>query len=220
MPSRLLAIGDVHGCRAALATLVETLRLEANDTLVMLGDYVDRGPESRQVIDLLLSLRERCQLVTLLGNHEEMMHQVLDGGLPVYAWRRCGGAQTLASYDYAGDYSVVPAEHRSFLADCVPHYETDAYFFVHANYVATEPLSDQPAEALRWQSLSQHLPGPHVSGRIAIVGHSSQKSGEVLDAGHLRCLDTYCHGGGWLTAMDVRTGEIWQADRDGQLRDR
>jgi len=50
------------------------------------------------------------------------------------------------------------------------------------------------------------------------VGHTSQKSGEILDLGHVVCIDTFCHGGGWLTAMDVMSGDVWQADRHGQMR--
>ena len=56
------------------------------------------------------------------------------------------------------------------------------------------------------------------NGKIAIVGHTSLKDGEVLDLGHLVCIDTYCWGGGWLTALEANNGQIWQADRDGQLR--
>ena len=54
--------------------------------------------------------------------------------------------------------------------------------------------------------------------KIVIVGHTSQKSGEILDLGHLVCIDTYCHGGGWLTALDVQTEEVWQADLEGNMR--
>jgi serine/threonine protein phosphatase 1 len=67
--------------------------------------------------------------------------------------------------------------------------------------------------------LRQTVPGPHVSGKKAVVGHTSLKDGEVLDLGHLVCLDTYCWGGGWLTALDTTTGEMWQVDREGQLRE-
>jgi serine/threonine protein phosphatase 1 len=71
---------------------------------------------------------------------------------------------------------------------------------------------------LRWESLRATTPGPHESGKTVIVGHSSQKSGEILDLGHLACIDTFCYGGGWLTALDVKTGDVWQASRDGTMR--
>jgi serine/threonine protein phosphatase 1 len=62
------------------------------------------------------------------------------------------------------------------------------------------------------------VPDPHDNGKQAIVGHTSQKNGEVLDVGHLVCIDTYCWGGGWLTALDASSGQIWQANQQGQLR--
>ena len=68
-------------------------------------------------------------------------------------------------------------------------------------------------------SLRDGIPGPHRSGKAVIVGHTSQKGGEVLDLGHVKCIDTFCYGGGWLTALDVHTGEVWQADRGGNMRE-
>ena len=73
---------------------------------------------------------------------------------------------------------------------------------------------------LRWQPVRHSVPGPHVSGKTVIVGHSSRKDGEILDLGHVKVIDTYCYGGGWLTALDVETGEVWQAGRDGNMRRR
>ena len=71
---------------------------------------------------------------------------------------------------------------------------------------------------MRWQSLKFGVPGPHESGKIAVVGHTSLKDGDILDLGHLICIDTYCWGGGWLTALDTSTGQAWQVDREGRLR--
>ena len=55
-------------------------------------------------------------------------------------------------------------------------------------------------------------------GKTAIVGHTPQGTGEILDLGYLICIDTYCVGGGWLTALDVESGRVWQANREGRLR--
>ena len=90
--------------------------------------------------------------------------------------------------------------HLALLERCRPYHETEANIFVHANYDPTLPMEDQPFDVLRWESLRERMPEPHVSGKIVIAGHSSQKSGEVLDVGYLTCIDTYCFGGGWLTA--------------------
>ena len=79
-------------------------------------------------------------------------------------------------------------------------------------------MDEQPAYMLRWESLKSYRPGPHDSGKRVVVGHFSQKTGEILDLGHLVCIDTSCYGGGWLTALEVHTGRVWQADRDGTLR--
>ena len=80
-------------------------------------------------------------------------------------------------------------------------------------------MAAEPTETLLWESLKVRQPGPHCSGKTAIVGHTSQKSGEILDLGHLKCIDTRCYGEGWLTAMDVESGQVWQADKNGRLRD-
>ncbi len=80
------------------------------------------------------------------------------------------------------------------------------------------PLDQLPREVLLWESLKRHVPAPHISGKVAIVGHTAQKSGEVLDLGHLKCIDTWCYGDGWLTVLDVETGRLWQASKTGLLR--
>ena len=116
---------------------------------------------------------------------------------------------------YCGDH-----EHYEFLEGCLDYHETDSHIFVHANYFPDIPMSEQEVGMLRWESLRDMTPGPHESGKTVIVGHTSQKGGEILDLGHLVCIDTYCHGSGRLTALDVRTGEVWQADREGRVRRR
>lgn len=215
---RLIAVGDIHGCRQALDTLLEAIDLQPDDRLVTLGDYVDRGPDSRGVIERLLEIDAADQLVPILGNHEEMMLGALRETMPRGFWLQHGGVQTFDSYGFVGDLSVIPDEHLAFLDRCLPFYEADGVFFTHANYVADEPLDRQPAEALRWQSLHEYFPQQHLSGKRAIVGHTAQKNGEVLDADYLWCLDTYCHGGGWLTAREANSGQTWQANELGELR--
>ncbi len=105
-----------------------------------------------------------------------------------------------------------------FLERCRPFYETDTHRFVRANYLPALPLREQPVEVLRWRSLEDCVSGPHVSGKVAVVGHTPQTSGEVLNLGHLLCLHTFVQGGGWLTALDVLTGQVWQADERGRMR--
>jgi serine/threonine protein phosphatase 1 len=218
MPGRILAIGDVHGCLTAFRAVLDAICPGPEDTLVTLGDYVDRGPESRQVIEQLIALARQTQLVPLLGNHDEMMVDVCSGRADLFAdWLLFGGNATLASYGTLTP-SKVPAEHLDFLRNCRLFHQTPRHFFVHATYRANLPVDQQPRELLLWESLKISRPGPHVSGKTAIVGHTSQKSGDILDLGYLKCIDTWCYGDGWLTAMDVETDEIWQANREGKRR--
>jgi serine/threonine protein phosphatase 1 len=217
MSGRTIAIGDIHGCAAALEALVEALQPQPEDTLVVLGDAVDRGPHSRQVLERLIALRGQCRMIPLLGNHEEMLLAVLDGISP-YRWINYGGAATLESYGFTGSLDVIPAAHREFLQSCLPYWETATHFFIHAGYVPHLPLDRQPGDIARWQTLSDDLPKPHYSGKIAVVGHSPQRNGEVLFLDHLWCIDTYCYGDGWLTGFDVTTGEAWQTNQQGEAR--
>jgi serine/threonine protein phosphatase 1 len=101
---------------------------------------------------------------------------------------------------------------------CVPSFESDNHLFVHANYIAHLPLVDQPERTLYWEHLHERIPGPHHSGKTAWVGHSPQIHGLIADLGHLVCIDTFCFGGMYLTAIDVDSREIWQADKWGNLR--
>jgi serine/threonine protein phosphatase 1 len=215
---RTIAIGDIHGCATALAALIAGLKPTSRDTIVMLGDAVDRGPDSKGCLAQLLELRERTNLVCILGNHEQMLVEAVEGDIPVQEWLYHGGAQTLDSYGKGFGVNGIAAEHVDFIRTWVDVHETEGHFFAHGNYVATRPLDRQPWIDLRWQSLKWHTPAAHMSGKTAILGHTSQKQGTILNVGHLVCIDTYCCGGFWLTALDVTTGRVWQANEQGQSR--
>jgi serine/threonine protein phosphatase 1 len=218
MPKRVIAIGDIHGCANSLRAIVVAIQPTAEDTLIPLGDCIDRGPDSRGVIEELLRLKDRCRLVPLLGNHEEMLLNVIDGRPQPDDWYEFGGDTTLASYGPRRSLEEIDAAHIDYIRTWVDCFQIETHFFVHGGYEAERPLSEQHWPVLRWHSLRQGIPGPHVSGKIAVVGHTSLKDGEIWDVGHLICIDTYCWGGGWLTALDATTGQVWQADRDGRLR--
>ena len=170
------------------------------------------------MIDLVLELEQRCRVVPLLGNHELML---LDARAePARASARgceCGGDATVRELRRPAAATFRPSTSTSSAAASGTT-KSPTHFFVHANYAADVPLDEQPDYLLFWEHLHFHLPPPHENGKIAIVGHTSQKIGEILDLGHVICIDTFCHGGGWLTALDVDSGQIWQADRQGRLR--
>jgi len=216
MPPRTIAVGDVHGCSTALAALIQKLDIKRQDTLVTLGDYVNRGHDSKGVINQLLNLGNRCNHIPILGNHDATMLAALEDDGAYRFFMEMGGVSTLQSYGDSERLDLVPAEHWEFLRRCKKSHETATHCFCHANYDPNVPLALQDDHHLLWLSLRDHIPGPHCSNKFAVVGHTSQSSGKVLDLGHLKCLDTGCCNGGWLTAMDVESGEIWQVDERGR----
>ncbi len=217
MPPRTIAIGDVHGCSRALGALLDAVAPGPDDTVIPLGDYVDRGPDSRGVLDRLIALAGTCWLIPLLGNHDRMFLDARADDLKRINWLECGGLATLDSY--GGGIDLVPPAHFAFLEACVLFHQTGSHLFVHANYYPDLPMDEQPVYMLLWESLRDHPPRPHDSGKVVVCGHTSRKGGEVLDLGFLKCIDTYCCGGRWLTALDVDSGRTWQADSRGRLRE-
>ena len=150
---RIIAFGDIHGCSIALTTLIEAIQPTPLDTLVFLGDYIDRGPDSRGVIEQVIRLGERCQVVPLLGNHEEMLLGGLEGKDNLRFWLKLGGKETLDSYGAGDDVKKIPQHHIQFIKGCHNYYETVSHIFVHAFYDPDRPLHEQSWDGLRWASL-------------------------------------------------------------------
>jgi serine/threonine protein phosphatase 1 len=216
---RTLAIGDIHGSLAALDALLAVVEPQPDDVIVTLGDYVDRGPHSRGVLDRLIDLQGRCTLIALKGNHEIMMLEARHGPDSFRAWCVCGGREALDSY---GSYlnretflDKVPRRHWQFLQDCLPFHETATHLFVHANAYPDIDLAEQPEHMLFWEHLVPGMSRPHHSGKIMVCGHTQQRTGHPLNLGHAICIDTAAYAGGWLTCLDVETGMYWRADRNG-----
>jgi Calcineurin-like phosphoesterase. len=216
----LFAIGDIHGCWTALQTLLKCVSIGPEDRIVTLGDYVDRGPDSCAVVDWVMTRFAQGTLVPLRGNHEIMMLDALCNRMPLRLWLQFGGRQALDSYApdrTGGEPEDVPIEHIRFLSDkLLPYYETERFLFVHATIDARTPLSRQPEESLYWNRFHSQKPLP--SGKIVICGHTAQKSGHPANVGYAICLDTWAYGKGWLTCMNMETGEYWQANQAGEFR--
>ncbi len=213
---RTLAIGDIHGCTRALDTLLAEVAPRPDDLIVTLGDYIDRGPDSRGAIDRLLALHRTHRVVSLRGNHDFMMMESRADSQAEYEWLRCGGRETLASYGSPGTLDDVPPEHWHFLEGLRDWYETATHFFVHANVYPDMPLDEQPTFMLHWEKI--YGARPHESGKIMVCGHTSQRSGKPLNLGHAICIDTWVYGQGWLTCLDVVSGQVWQANQAGKKR--
>ena len=213
---RRFVIGDIHGCAKALRSLIEAIDPQPSDELIFLGDYVDRGPDSKDVVDQLIGLRNECRMVALRGNHEIMLMGVAFGGMDDKVWLASGGLATVSSY--GGSLEKIPHKHIAFFQELRPFYETTNEIFVHAGYEPHLPMSEQTELITYWTHITNDAPEPHCSGKRVFVGHTPQPFGQVLDLGHLVCVDTYCFGNGFLTAMNIDSGDVLQATRHGHLR--
>ncbi len=214
--SRTIAIGDIHGCATALDRLLDEIQPTSADTIVGMGDYVDRGMESSRVLEILIDLVGSCRFIPLIGNHEIMMFKALQNQRELDYWFQYGGSSTVASY--GGRVQNIPQHHLAFLSHCVRYYETEDFFFAHASYDPDLALNQQPDDLLFWQHVSAYPPPLHYTGKTAIVGHTPQIDGHVCNLGHIRIIDTFCYGDQWLTAHDVDSGEIWQTNNSGDFR--
>jgi len=215
VPGRTLAIGDIHGSDVALNTLLAELTISPDDTVVVLGDAVDRGPGSRQVVDRLLQLSQQCRLVFILGNHEQMLLDALGGTGPIEPWLRYGGTATL--FSYGGDPRKIPPGHLDFLRSGLDYWESASELFIHANLEPGVPLEDQHEEWLRWTHLSGNET-PHPSGKRVICGHTPQKEGVPIVLPGWVGIDTYAWGSGWLTCLDCDSNDYAQANQAGHSR--
>ena len=219
MSNRLFAIGDIHGCATALKALIEAIDPRPDDTIVVLGDVIDWGPDSRGCVQQLIDLSGRCQFILVRGNHEEMMDAALESQSELRYWLNFGGDETLKSYPYRGGDEFIDREHVRFLkAQAQDYYETNEFIFVHASYDANKPMSQQSNTTLQWEHIIPDRMRPHFSGKTVIAGHTPQRDGKPLDLGFLKIIDTDASRGGWLTALELWGKNVIQARESGGLR--
>ncbi|HAB17954.1 MAG TPA: metallophosphoesterase family protein [Verrucomicrobiota bacterium] len=216
---RTLAIGDIHGCYAAFETLLEAVGVTSDDSLILLGDYIDRGPESKAVVARVIKLLERGKVWALQGNHEVMILMARKNSREFQSWRCCGGEETLNSYhaEFHDDWrQSVPDDHWKFFEETRPWLETETHIFVHASVVPDADMVDQPEYVLYWDRFDPRL--RHKSGKIVICGHTVQQSGEPALGARSVCIDTGIYLSKWLTCLDVDTGKYWQANERQAVR--
>jgi serine/threonine protein phosphatase 1 len=231
---RLIAIGDIHGYHDKLSSILDQVQPTSKDRLVFLGDYIDRGPDSRKVIDTLLALQKRFEhAVFLRGNHEQLMLDALKDVCPdcipegclslgvggnadgekFLLWAQNGGWACLESYgveiknmaSILDCWKSIPREHIDFLVNTQLYHRQDGFLFVHAGAYEQRPLDEQ-VEALLWE---RHAP-PGVN-EIHVVGHTPCSGLEPCFEDTRYNLDTGSGHGRMLTACDVLTKEFWQA---------
>ncbi|MBS0262557.1 MAG: serine/threonine protein phosphatase [Planctomycetes bacterium] len=216
---RLIAIGDVHGCIHALDAVLDQIQPQASDHFVFLGDLIDQGRDSAAVLDRVLSLRLTSQVTVVRGNHEEMLLVAPENEQALRYWEECGGVYTLNSYRFGAGLTDIPIPHWDLVRETLPYWESDHFIFTHASYRSDLPMDQQEGHQLRWALFEPDELRPHFSGKTVVVGHTEQRSSEILDLGFAICIDTACWRHGWLTALEVNSRTVWQASRWGMLRE-
>lgn len=226
---RVYAIGDIHGCDAQLARLLE--RIDADDRarggdpaiLIFLGDLVDRGPDSAGVVARLLDLAQhRGDCRFLMGNHEEVFLKALSGDVKALRFFvRIGGVETLASYGISGEtyrnadfeelmalaQAKVPEAHLRFIQGFEDLIELGDYVFVHAGIRPDVALADQRPSDLRW--IREEFLGANLRDSDKVVVHGHTISDRVPLGGNRLGVDTGAYTGGPLTAVGLEASKQW-----------
>lgn len=211
----LFAIGDVHGCAGELRVLLNKLPLTSDTEVVFLGDYVDRGPRSRDVIDTVLELDGHCRVIRLMGNHEAMFLDYLENprSAKAGAFIYNGGSATLQSYaDERGEVKI-PTAHVAFLRSLRLTYQTDAYFFVHAG-VPEIPLQTLDLKRHRANMLwmrGEFLTTDYDWGKVIVHGHTAVPHVKIL-ANRID-VDTGCVYGRKLSAIALPGERVFSVPR-------
>jgi serine/threonine protein phosphatase 1 len=216
------AVGDVHGCLPELLALEGAIAEDAqalpdHKLIVMLGDYVDRGPSSAQVLDHLIAAPpDGFERICLAGNHELAMRDYLEGRIDLRTWLRMGAEPTLRSYGmdldrlaeiYRSERAVeeavreaIPAAHLEFLRSLPVLVETPRYIFVHAGVrpgIAMDRQTDDDLVMIR----SAFFDGAHLLTRYVVHGHTPVE--EARRVGMRVDLDTGAYFSGRLTGLRI-----------------
>lgn len=196
----IYAIGDIHGCLAELKELLGKIDALPGDTVVFLGDYIDRGPDSKGAIEAVRRYQpEGVNVIRLAGNHENMMLQVHANKSLWDWWLRNGGKATLESYG-----GSIPRDILEWALELPLQQRIDDYLFVHAGIDPDVPLDHQDEEALLWIR-SKFLNSPKDYGVRVVHGHTPCDRPEVRP--NRINVDTACCYGNKLTAVALGTAE-------------
>ena len=170
------------------------------DTLVFLGDYIDRGPDSKGVVDFILQLRKELpHVVCLKGNHEALFLDWHLNGKDYDLYLYNGGGTTIRSYSQEGEFKL-PHEHLDFFTSLRLYYETADYIFVHAGLRGDIPLQEQDPHDLIWIR-DEFILSPHDFGKVVIFGHTPMQ--RVFIAPNKIGIDTGAVYGGTLTCLEL-----------------
>ncbi len=202
--SRIYAVGDIHGQFDKLKRLMDRVAIDySQDTLVFLGDYIDRGPGSFEVVQYLIELQQaHPEVVLLKGNHEEMLLDYLAGHNRLF-YLRNGGYQTIESYlnQQASDKNApIPDHHLQFFNSLALYHETVQYVFVHAGLKDGVPLAQQDPADLLW-TRERFIQSKYDFGKTVVFGHTPFEAPYVKN--QKIGVDTGAAYGGKLTCVEL-----------------
>ncbi|RJP69735.1 MAG: serine/threonine protein phosphatase [Candidatus Abyssobacteria bacterium SURF_17] len=205
---KIFAVGDIHGNYEKLVSLMSQLpRNRERDLLVFLGDYIDRGKRSKEVVEYLITLKKsECRTVFLMGNHERLLLNYYSSGsdYDLRLWRSFGGWETIESYTNGvgvwGKPNFLPHPHLNFFRELLPYYETEDYIFVHAGLRDGVPLNEQKIDDLLWIRKS-FTEGNHSFAKTVVFGHTPMRS-PYVSSGKIG-IDTGAGYGNMLTAVEL-----------------
>ncbi len=207
----IFAVGDIHGLYDRLVALIDKLPLKDTDLLVFLGDYIDRGEDSKKVIDFLIRLKKNRNedlTVFLKGNHEALFLDFLSGKNQDIFFLN-GGRKTVESYTVNGSF-YLPDDHLNFFKSLLLYYETDDYIFVHAGLKPAVALEYQNEEDLLWIR-GDFIFSDYNFGKKVIFGHTPMKSLMPYFDRNKIGIDTGAVYGGFLSAIMLPEETIFTA---------
>jgi serine/threonine protein phosphatase 1 len=219
---RIYAISDIHGCADLLQDVFAAIDHHlaragpARALHVFLGDYIDRGPASRQTIDLLIGRSRRHESIFLKGNHEAFLFEVLQDASRLEAWKEYGGFQTLMSYGVAPSIKPdrdeqkelvqalsrsMPNHHRRFFSNLRSSFSCGDFFFAHAGVKPGVPLRRQREEDLLWIR-DEFLQCEEDFGKYVVHGHTPVSKPEIRP--NRINIDTGAYATGILTLLTIQ----------------
>jgi serine/threonine protein phosphatase 1 len=213
MKRRIFAVGDIHGCYDKLVAIMKILpwRRESDDLLLFIGDYIDRGPRSRDVVEFLVRLKKNGgNFVFLKGNHEKMLLDYYVHQKDQMLYVANGGAETIASYVEGGigrKAFELPEDHLEFLLSLDLFFENDDYLFVHAGVRDGIPVTEQSEEDLLWIR-EEFIYSTYDWSRRVIFGHTALET-PFVTPGKIG-IDTGAVYGNKLTAVELPAMRFYQ----------
>jgi len=205
--NKIFAIGDIHGRLDKLLLLMDRIPVRASDdTLLFIGDYIDRGSDGPAVVDYVLDLKEKfSRVICLCGNHENMLLHYLEG-LDEELYLQNGGLATLKAYSISPSDSLkkrkakIPVRHLRFFESLALYYETEDYIFVHAGLRPGLPIAAQSTQDLLWLR-QEFVDSDYDFGKRVIFGHTPKKEPLITD--NKIGIDTGAVYGGKLSCLEL-----------------